>query len=56
MALKIKNGKNYWIIPIQAYGTVLKIRQDSDGEALIDLVLSDGDTYLARTMELSKTQ
>jgi hypothetical protein len=52
--LKIKRGKKYLIKPIDAYGTVINIRKDDLGEEIIDLELDDGDTYVARTFELSK--
>lgn len=56
MAIKIKTGKNYWIIPIQCWGTVKKIRQDSNGDNIIDLDLQYEDTYIAREHELSKSE
>jgi len=51
--LNIKRGKKYWIIPLEEYGTVLKIRQDSNGVDIIDLKI-EGDTYVARACELKK--
>lgn len=56
MALKIKVGKMYWIITIQCWGTVTKIRNDANGEIIIDLDLNGEDRFMAREHELSKSE
>lgn len=56
MSLKIKIGKRMFIVPIQCWGKVRKIRQDDAGVDLVDLDLDDGDYFMARRHELSKTE
>lgn len=56
MALKIKVGKKYWIITIQCWGTVTKIRKDDNGVPIVDLNLDGEDTFMAREHELSKSE
>lgn len=56
MALKIKRGKKYWIVPIQCWGTVTKIRQDVNGDKIVDLNLDGEDAYMAREFELRKSE
>lgn len=54
--LKIKTGKRLFIVPLQCWGKVRKIRQDDVGVDIIDLDLDDGDYVMCRRNELSNSE
>ena len=55
--MKIKRGKKIFVIPMQAWGKVSTVREDTfTGKPLIEVKLEDGDIYPAREHELSKTE
>jgi len=45
-----------FIVPLQCWGKVRKIRQDDVGVDIIDLDLDDGDYVICRRNELSNSE
>jgi hypothetical protein len=48
-------GLDFVIVPIDEVGKVINVREDINGEKIIDLELSCGEFYVARMFELMST-
>lgn len=48
-------GLEFLIAPIDEVGTVINVREDSNGEKIVDLELRRGEFYVARMCELMPT-